>query len=63
MKQISKLTSEVLDKLNKKQLFKLADLMDIGYSENDYEDKGELIVVLKIESESKILRALKQLHL
>ena len=62
MKQMSKSTCEKLNKLTESQLRKLADLMGIGILNNpDDLDKDEIILILSLEFESKILSALKNL--
>jgi hypothetical protein len=60
MEQVSKPTWNKVNKLSEQELDKLADLMDVGFLNDDL-DKDEKVLVLTTESESKILKALKQL--
>ena len=56
----SKRTRNKVYKLSKKELCRLADLMDVGFLNDDL-DKDDMALVLTTEPESKILKALKQL--
>ncbi|MCK5449379.1 hypothetical protein KAI32_00780 [Candidatus Pacearchaeota archaeon] len=60
MEQVSKLTWNKVNKLSEQELDKLADLMDVGFLQDDL-DREEKVLILTTESESKILKALKQL--
>ena len=56
--KISTTTWNKLNKLSKKELLKLADLMDIGFFEKD---KDEIDFLLSTKPEPKIIKALKAL--
>jgi hypothetical protein len=60
MEQVSKPTWNKVNKLSEQELDKLADIMDVGFLNDDL-DRDEKVLVLTTESESKILKALKQL--
>ncbi len=47
--------------LSIKDLDILATILDMGYDKSSIDDKAELIMILALESKSKILRALKEL--
>ena len=49
-----------MNKLSEQELDKLAELMGVGFLQDDL-DREEKVLVLTTEPESKILRALKQL--
>ncbi len=60
MEQVSKPTWNKVNKLSEQELDKLAELMGVGFLQDDL-DREEKVLVLTTEPESKILRALKQL--
>lgn len=63
MKAIQKIKSDLYDKLNElslEQLYKLADLLEVGFI-NEQEDKEEIILILSTEQPSKIEEALNKL--
>ena len=60
MEQVSKPTWNKVNNLSEQELDKLADLMGVGFLNDDL-DREEKVLVLTTEPESKILKALKQL--
>jgi len=60
MTQVSKPTGDKVNKLSEQERDKLADLMDVGFLQDDL-DRDEKVLVLTTEPESIIIKALKQL--
>ena len=60
MEQVSKPTWNKVNKLSEQELDKLAELMGVGFLQDDL-DREEKVLVLTTDPESKILKALKKL--
>tara|TARA_Y100000034_G_C6896283_1_gene413302 strand:- start:274 stop:471 length:198 start_codon:yes stop_codon:yes gene_type:complete len=61
MTQVSKLTWNKVNKLSEKELDKLAELIGVGFLQDDL-DRDDKVLVLTTEPESNILEGLEKLN-
>ena len=61
MSLISKQTWNRINKLSEKKLDKLAEIIDIGFLQDDLDREEKVMILTITEQSSELLKALKQL--